>query len=84
MGGVLAAGVLLALVSLVPVVEAVTSAGAPAASVAGPASVAGAPSAMAVANAEMPVDSGPIMLLLVAAGIASMGLLSREAGPSRG
>ena len=34
MGGVLAAGVLLALVSLVPVVEAVTSAGAPAASVA--------------------------------------------------
>ncbi len=71
-GGVLATGVLLGLVGLVPVVaqgatRMTGEANAPAA--AAPATGTGS---------ELPFDSGPLVLLLVAGGLGTMGLLSRE------
>jgi hypothetical protein len=75
-GGVLAMGTLLGLLGLVPVVTAAatrttTDSGA-------------APAAAAPVNpAELPFDSGPLVLLLVAGGVGTMGLLSREPAPVR-
>lgn len=72
-GGVLAVVTLLGLVGLVPVpaqgaTGATTGAQAPAAPAAG-------------SGSELPFDSGPLVLLLVAGGLGTMGLLSREAAP---
>jgi hypothetical protein len=67
-------GTLLGLVGLVPVVaDAATRA----------TTDRGAPEAAAVpANTgELPFDSGPLILLLVAGGVGTMGLLSREPTP---
>ncbi|MHB8960976.1 MAG: hypothetical protein ACYDAN_15300 [Candidatus Limnocylindrales bacterium] len=76
LGGVLATGMLLGMVDLVPVVaegatRATTDASVPAA--------APAPGS----SSELPFDSGPLVLLLVAGGLGTMGLLSREPAPLR-
>ena len=69
-GGVLAIGVL-ALLAIVPVA-------ADAASAPGPDAVSSAPAAAALQPQPDPVDTGPLVLLLVAGGLGSMGILARE------
>jgi hypothetical protein len=75
-GGVLAMGTLLGLLGLVPVVtEAATRATT---------DTGAAPAAATPINpAELPIDSRPLVLLLVAGGVGTMGLLSREPAPVR-
>jgi hypothetical protein len=75
-GGGLAVGTLLGLVSLVPV----AAQGATRAT-AGTRTPAAAPAA--VRAGELPPDSGSLVLLLVAGGLGAMGLLSREPAPVR-
>jgi hypothetical protein len=67
-------GTLLGLVGLVPVVaqgatRTTSDAGAPAA--------APAPGS----SSQLPFDSSPLILLLIAGGVGTMGLLSREPAP---
>ncbi len=75
-GGVLAMGMLLGLVGLGPVV---TDASSRSTSTAAATTAAPTPGTTNPA----PFDSGPLVLLLVAAGLGTMGLLSREPAPDR-
>lgn len=73
-GGVLATGTLLALLGLVPVVaDAATRA------TTGGSADQSAPGARS--TTPPPADSRPLVLLLVAGGMGTMGLLSREPEP---
>lgn len=75
-GAVLASGVALGVVGLLPMVaNAVT---APAPDAGQPAAAASLP-----APADIPFDSSSLVLLLVAGGIGTMGFLSREPLPER-
>lgn len=75
-GGVLATGMLLGLVGIVPVVADAATRATPEAGVAKAAPAPGR-------TTELPFDSGPLVLLLVAGGMGTMGLLSREPASGR-
>ena len=74
-GGVLAAGALVALVGVLPVVADAAS---------GTVATTGVEDAAtaSLVTTDTPIDSGPLVLLLIAGGIGSMGLLSREPAPA--
>lgn len=75
-GGLAAAGLLLGLVTVVPVVADAAS---------GATQVDGAVDAVAAPSltTETPFDPGPLILLLVSGGIGAMGMLSRPVEPVR-
>ena len=77
-GGVLLAGILLGLVAIVPLTASARDGAGPA----GDAVVAAA-TVTPPATPEGPIDAGPLVLLLVACGIGSMGVLVREPVPEQ-
>jgi len=77
-GGVLLTGILLGLVAVVPV----TASARDGAGAVGDAAV-GAATLTPSTTPEAPIDASPLVLLLVACGIGSMGVLVREPVPER-